>query len=122
MPPISGSPNTATRSPRRRQHSSGVRPPEALEPRDLSRPSAPAPRHLPQRVRFPLQPSLLPPRVLRNDPRPGDKPLTSLLLEHHRTAKPAQERPYTTTEHSAAQDRRRHAAGRRPLHASYRPE
>jgi len=33
----------------------------------------------------------------------------------------AQARPYTTTERSATQDRRRHAAGRRPLRASYRP-
>ena len=110
------------RSPRRRQHGgahppqvdpSGVRSPKALEPRDLSRSSPATPRHLPQRIRLPLQPSLLSACVLRDDPWSGDPPFSGLLLGHHRPTEPAQGRCDTAKEFPSPQDRGGNATGRR---------
>src|SRR4051812_15995885 len=117
MRPIWGSP---PRSPRGRQHGrarppqmdpSGLRPLEAVEPRHL--PPPPTHRFLPERIRLPLQPTILSTCLVRDRAWLGDAPRAGSLLGHHRAEKPSQSFPDNQATATPSQDSQRISSGRR---------
>ena len=75
---------------------------EAVGARHLSRPAPQTHRHLPQRVCLPLQPPLLPTRLVRDRTWAGLAPPTDDLLGHHRPCQPSQRRRHGSTPATAA--------------------
>src|SRR4051794_26913745 len=69
--------------------SSGLRPLEAVEPRHLPWSPPPTHRFVPERIRLPLQPTILSTWLVRDRAWLGDAPRAGSLLGHHRAEKPS---------------------------------
>src|SRR4051812_40972088 len=89
---------------------SGLRPLEAVEPRHRSPP--PTHRFVPERIRLPLQPTILSTCLVRDRAWLGDAPRAGSLLGHHRAEKPSQSFPDNQATATPSQDS--HAIARQP--------
>src|SRR4051812_24154810 len=90
---------------------SGLRPLEAVEPRHL--PPPPTHRFVPERIRLPLQPTILSTCLVRDRAWLGDAPRAGSLLGHHRAEKPSQSFPDNQATATPSQDSQRISSGRR---------
>ena len=84
---------------------------EALGARHLSRAAPQARRHLPQRVRLPIQSALLPARLVRDHARARLPPSPDELLGYRRPRQSSQRRADSPTPAATSKDSDRHAAG-----------
>ena len=88
-----------------------LRPLEAVEPRHL--PPPPTHRFVPERIRLPLQPTILSTCLVRDRAWLGDAPRAGSLLGHHRAEKPSQSFPDNQATATPSQDSQRISSGRR---------